>query len=55
MRSSIANTVRQFALNLRKRHPRRQSVKRKRVSTATNEDFVQPCVWPGMIIRSPYP
>ena len=33
------NTLRQFALNLLKRHPDRRSIKRKRLSAATNDDF----------------
>jgi predicted transposase YbfD/YdcC len=33
------NTLRQFALNLLKRHPDRRSIKRKRLSAATNDEF----------------
>lgn len=33
------NTLRQFALNLLKRHPDRRSIKRKRLGAAINDDF----------------
>ena len=33
------NTLRQFALNLLKRHPERRSIKRKRLSAATSDEF----------------
>ena len=33
------NTLRQFALNLLKRHPDRRSIKRKRLSAAANDEF----------------